>query len=292
MQKTITFLDSRRKRDFYSDNLEYIFNFSLIDSSLIGTPKECPIKHILHLTLTDQLINNWNLEHDSGSGITLEMIKVAFQIAEDHITECLKKGLLKEKELPTLYLSTQNSPPKCPYKISNILYPEKKSFIVDIKDNSNFEIIFKEFAHYISSEKRMSFWRKNSNRNGKKWISHPEKFAKDLLHTFLSGKFNTSIYTFEELTAGAGKIDIFIIAPNNEKIVVELKMCGHGYSKNYALAGRDQLTHYMENKRTKEGFLIVFDSRKRDFAQGFNDLEHINEMTIITICTDLRPHVK
>jgi len=293
MQKTITFLDSRRKRAFYTDNLEYVFEFSVIDSSLIGTPRERPDKHTLHLTLSDRLINNWNLEHDSGSGITLEMVKVAFQSAEDYISDYIKKGMLKEKELPGFYMHPGNSPALCPYKISNIYYPEKKSFEVNIENNNDDNSLkkcFDDFAYYIQSEKRMTFW-DTDDKNNKKWIPKPEKLAKDLLHSFLKGRFINPTFIFEELTAGAGRIDIFIITPNAERIVVELKMCGKPYSKNYALGGTDQLTHYMENKNAKEGFLIVFDSRKRDYGTGFQDIEQINDMKITTIISDLRPYI-
>jgi hypothetical protein len=149
-----------------------------------------------------------------------------------------------------------------------------------------------DFADYIRSEKRMTFWQHRQTKNGYKWITHPEKHAKDLLHTFLSGRFGDSIFTLEEIAAGAGRIDVFIISPTKKKAVIELKMCGHGYSATYAQEGIEQLTHYMENKRTKIGYLIVFDSRARDFSQGFQDTKTANGVTTTTIVADVRPYVK
>ncbi len=150
---------------------------------------------------------------------------------------------------------------------------------------------FEDFASYIRSEKRLTFWQ-SGNVKQRKWISRPEKHAKTLLHTFIAGRFGDSIYTFEEITSGAGRIDLFIISPNGEKVVVELKMCGHNYSENYAQEGMEQLGHYMENKETKTGYLIVFDSRVRDFAQGFQEVDSIDEMSITTLVVDVRPYVK
>jgi len=110
-----------------------------------------------------------------------------------------------------------------------------------------------DFARYVSSDMRMSFWQFDKTTNRPKWTPSPEHHAKNLLLTFLNGRFGESVYTFEEIKAGAGKIDVYIALPNGEKIIVELKMCGHGYSETYAVEGLEQLVHYMENKDTNIG---------------------------------------
>jgi nucleoside phosphorylase len=79
-------------------------------------------------------MNQWNLAGAEWSGVTEEMIKVAFQSAEEYISEQLKKGSLSEKELPPLYMSIKDFPPSCPYNIANIHYPEKTTFEVTIDD--------------------------------------------------------------------------------------------------------------------------------------------------------------
>ena len=72
---------------------------------------------------------------------------------------------------------------------------------------------------------------------------------------------------FEEIVAGAGRIDLYLKFAGGLSIVVEIKMCGGSYSSAYAAAGEQQITHYMENKGTKLGYLLVFDGRTRDFGK-------------------------
>lgn len=132
MEKTVTFLNHKPTRNFRTDELECWFRFSVIDSSLIGMPKERGSTHTLKVSMTDSLMNNWDLAGAEGSVVTNDMIKVAFQLAEEYIAEQLKKGPLPEELLP-LSTSTRNSPNSCPYKISNIPYPEQTSFTVDVE---------------------------------------------------------------------------------------------------------------------------------------------------------------
>jgi len=151
---------------------------------------------------------------------------------------------------------------------------------------------FEDFAEYTRSEMRMEFWQYDEQKKPK-WVSKPEQLAKNYLRFFLNGRFEDSIYEFEEIRAGAGYIDILIIAPNNDKVVVELKMCGHNYSSGYAQGGMKQLLHYMKNKETDTGFLIIFDSRTRDFAKGFQRGEQIIDgKSIFIVIVDVRPQVK
>ena len=158
--------------------------------------------------------------------------------------------------------------------------------------NQSLRKCFDDFVDYIQSEKRMTFWKYDKAERKYKWVLSPEKHAKNLLLSFLNGRFGDSISAFDEIKSGAGKIDIFIVFPSGEKTLVELKMCGHRYSKTYAQEGIEQLAHYMENKGTKIGYLIVFDSRVRDFSKGFRDIETINEMSLFVRIADVRPYVK
>ena len=127
-----------------------------------------------------------------------------------------------------------------------------------------------DFIHFIKSEKRMTFWRVGENHK-RIWVQEPERHAKDLLQTFLTARFGLS-FVFEEIIAGAGRIDLFFNPPDGGSSIIELKMCGHGYSSNYALEGIEQLEHYMENKNARFGYLVIFDSRVRKFSQGFSNL--------------------
>jgi hypothetical protein len=292
MQKTVRFLRHNCRRNFFSDNLECWFKFSVVDSSLVGTPRDVGSVHTLVVTLTDRLMNNWDLAGAEWSVITKDMVKVAFQNAEDYIAEQLQEGPLPEGELPPIFRNTENSPKYCPYNLSNILYPEKEVFTVDIDEpaSQSLRTCLEDFARYIQSEMRMSFWRRT--REGYKWVSHPEQRAKDLLRTFLNARFGDSTYAFEEIRAGAGVLDVFVVLPNGEKSVIELKMCGHGYSQSWAQGGLEQLSHYMANKGTEIGYLVVFDSRVRDFSKGFKPVQTVSGMSVNTIVSDLRPYVK
>lgn len=152
---------------------------------------------------------------------------------------------------------------------------------------------FEDFARGIKCDQRMSFWQSDKVSQSHKWISRPEKFAKDLLLTFLNARFGTSICAFEEIKSGAGRIDVLIIMPDDQKVIVELKMCGNGYSEARAKDGREQIKHYLENKNAKLGYLIVFDSRSRNFSKGLqSDTENIDGLSVTTIVVDVRPDVK
>ncbi len=297
MQIKVTFLNWDSRRASFTENLECRFKFSVIDTSLIGTPRESPSVHTVDIIITDYLMDSWGLIEFADYGVSADMLKVVFQVAEEYITEQLRKENLnlEEKSLPPYALSTENSPLSCPYNLSNIPYPEQTAFTVDIEkqDIQSLEQCLKDFAYYIRSEKRMTFWQtKDGNKKKKIWIRRPESRAKDLLQTFLSGRYGDTIFQFEEIAAGAGKVDVFVIWSDRERAVIELKMCGHGYSLNYAKEGREQLVHYMKNKKAQNGYLVVFDSRVNDFSQGIPAYERIGEMEISVLSVDVRPYVK
>lgn len=132
MQKKITFIRWDPKRDFSTDNLVCRVKFSVIESPLIGTPREVESIHTIKVIITDILMGNWGIPGGLDFGITDEMIKVALQSLEDYLVELLKKGPLPVGELDPLSMTTKNSPATCPYKLANILYPGKNSFTVEI----------------------------------------------------------------------------------------------------------------------------------------------------------------
>lgn len=150
-----------------------------------------------------------------------------------------------------------------------------------------------EFAISISAESRMHFWEYDKKAKGTyKWAKNPEELSKHMLITFLNGKFGQdAIEIIQEARAGAGFIDLYILLSGGLKIVVELKMCGSGYSSTYALSGESQIIHYQKNTTTKLGYLIVFDARKIDYGKHFKKLQTVNEHTIYTVAIDVRPEV-
>lgn len=129
MQKTVTFLEWIPRRDFDTDNFECRVTFSVIDSALIGTPKERETVHYIKVIMTDVLMDYWLIPGAMDLKIiTQEMVKVALQSLEDYIVEKLKEGPLPEGKLPDLLMTIDNYPKKCPYRIISIPYPDKNAF--------------------------------------------------------------------------------------------------------------------------------------------------------------------
>lgn len=128
----VTFLRWEPRRTPFHDNLECTFRFSVIDAALIGTPRDVPSTHIVTIVLTDELMDHWRLSGAFYGGVSDDLLKVVFQVAEEYITEQLKRDGLQERELPRLALSTKNSPLSLPYNLANIPYPGQTTFTVDI----------------------------------------------------------------------------------------------------------------------------------------------------------------
>ncbi|MEF9888565.1 tetratricopeptide repeat protein [Citrobacter sp.] len=152
---------------------------------------------------------------------------------------------------------------------------------------SSLSSAFDDFSASISSLSRMQYWIKDDKKIYK-WVSNPEAVAKHHLLQFLSARFGGELELVQEDRAGAGFIDLYLIAKNGLKFVVELKMCGSGYSSTYAISGESQIIHYLENKDTNVGFLIVFDSRSRDFSKGLEKFKTYGNFSIYTKVIDVR----
>jgi tetratricopeptide (TPR) repeat protein len=144
------------------------------------------------------------------------------------------------------------------------------------------------FKRHISSEKRMGFWKKSDNRNHT-WISHPERHAQGLLHTYLKARFLDRVNVFQELSSGAGRLDLYLQLYGGLSLIIELKMCGARYSSAYAASGEDQIIHYMQNRTSHLGYLIVFDARERQQGQAL--VKAADPFTVLTKFVDVRPHV-
>lgn len=150
-----------------------------------------------------------------------------------------------------------------------------------------------DFSLSIKADSRMTFWKSDKNEKHK-WCSCPEEHGKHLLISFLNGKFGKDrISILQEVAAGAGIIDLYLLIDGHLKVVIELKMCGSPYSSSYAKAGCDQLLHYLDNSaiETNIGILIVFDGRKRDFSKGFKAIAAFGKYTLYSYPVDVRPEV-
>jgi tetratricopeptide (TPR) repeat protein len=144
------------------------------------------------------------------------------------------------------------------------------------------------FVDFIGADKRMGFWRRTDGK--RVWTERPERRGQDLLHAFLKATFRERIQIFEELDTGAGRLDLYVQLAGGLSVILELKMCGYGYSSAYAAAGEPQITHYMTHRKTRLGYLVVFDAR-RDFAAPLLPDEK-DGATIKVIFIDVRPTVK
>ncbi|MCQ6274708.1 hypothetical protein JMM81_06945 [Bacillus sp. V3B] len=154
------------------------------------------------------------------------------------------------------------------------------------------EECLKDFVKFVSQDKRMSFWRNDPKQKGHKWVKFPEQHGQNLLHTFIKSRFGSRVEAIEEVDTGAGRIDIYLRFENGLKTIIELKLCGGGYSKDYAVSGIEQLTHYLENKQTHLGYLLIFDGRMRDCGKGIDATYPYQNYTIRSFVADIHPKVK
>ena len=180
---------------------------------------------------------------------------------------------------------------KCTELYDGLILEQPKSIIKDepISLDSLKETLY-DFAKSISTNSRMYFWKNESNEY--KWTSSPEELGKQLLINALEVKYGKgSIEITPEKSTGAGRIDLYITLRGGIKVVIELKMCGFGYSSPYAISGEDQLLHYLKNTETNVAFLIVFDARSRDYGKGFKPTQSIESYTIYTIPIEMNPKV-
>jgi len=146
-----------------------------------------------------------------------------------------------------------------------------------------------DFSHSVS-DRRMQFWKREDDSY--KWRTRPEEAGKELFINFLVSRFGADVVVIDEVKAGAGRIDILLLFSRTLKIIIELKMCGFGYSESYALAGIEQLYHYMQSKSVSLGYLVVFDGRIRDNKKNLSDTISSGPFTIFPIGIDVRPSVK
>lgn len=153
------------------------------------------------------------------------------------------------------------------------------------------ESALRDYATFVAADKRMVFWTRELARSDYVWTTRPEKRAQDLLHTFLKARFQDRISVYEELATGAGRLDILLKFDGGLSAVIELKMCGFGYSSAYAASGQDQIFHYMENRACHLGYLVVHDARLNDFGAALIVPGGTEENTVFEIFVDVRPRV-
>jgi tetratricopeptide (TPR) repeat protein len=132
--------------------------------------------------------------------------------------------------------------------------------------------LFLEYLQGFKSRTKFNseaFWKSYANLE---FIQNPENIGRALLAQDLnSGVKNVNMYK-ESILAG-GRIDLIVNILGNE-FIVELKMCGNGYSKPYAEGGFEQLKSYMTNRNATRSYLIVFDARVKQTGKDALPSEH------------------
>ncbi|MHC1574408.1 MAG: hypothetical protein ACXQTY_01185 [Candidatus Methanogasteraceae archaeon] len=115
------------------DAVEYQFPFTVVDSSLIGSPEEESEtkQHSIKVCITGVLVACWRSRALLSRP---DLVKVLFEYGKRHIAEKLEGGTLSDKE--ELYLSTSNYPDECPFDPSMISDPSQASINVTIPEKS------------------------------------------------------------------------------------------------------------------------------------------------------------
>ena len=158
---------------------EYEFPYSLVDSSLIGSPeqKSRTLQYVIKVGCTSTLAACWGPEFDWLRGNNVSnpnFIKVLFEYGKRHVVQKLKDGDLSERE--ELILNTSNTETTCPFDPSFIEDPfgalievelaghqlmqeatflQLASSIIDTRDNINaiFHSIHKEKLIVLREER-------------------------------------------------------------------------------------------------------------------------------------------
>ena len=118
---------------------------------------------------------------------------------------------------------------------------EKKDLAEPVT-RDEFEAVLSAFVTFIKQDQRMRFWKTIKESPGHRWLDAPEGRARDILHAWLKSFFGDRVKPFAELAVGAGRIDLLVEFVGGLKIVIELKMCGYGYSSSYAAEGEEQIS--------------------------------------------------
>ncbi|TMN21884.1 tetratricopeptide repeat protein [Lentibacillus cibarius] len=142
------------------------------------------------------------------------------------------------------------------------------------------------FQKIIEKHHTPDFWRRESGKI--KWISSPEKKAQQYLLLYLRTQLHPDIEVLDEVVIGEGRMDVYIRIPPGINLILEIKMCGEGYSSTYTKGAIEQTEAYMDKKDCTMGYLVVFDARKRDLGKGFEQLYQLGNKQIETQIIDIR----
>jgi len=114
------------------EGTQYRFEFSLIDSSVIGKPEEKSETFYgeLLVGITIELNIDWRLDDK-------EMPKILFEYGKRHLVQKVKDGSISDKE--ELLLATSNSPDECPYDVAAIENPDGAKVEIEVGEEKIME---------------------------------------------------------------------------------------------------------------------------------------------------------
>ncbi len=105
-----------------------------------------------------------------------------------------------------------------------------------------------------------------------------------MLGVFASAKLERRGAAIREPVVGAGFVDVLVTFSSGLIHVVELKML-----KDRGVPGPSQLATYMEHRNRKEGWLVLFDTRKRARKRPIPATIERKSGTIRTIVIEVNP---
>jgi hypothetical protein len=130
MNKTITLTRVQREA-FSTDDKTYYFLFSIVDSSLVGHPrqKSATSHHVVKVTIVWEVLVNWGLgAFGSMRDDDPDLVKLLFWYAKERIEEKVNSGDPPEND--ELTLTTQTAEAKCPFDMS--LIPDPIGYVFDV----------------------------------------------------------------------------------------------------------------------------------------------------------------
>lgn len=136
-----------------------------------------------------------------------------------------------------------------------------------IKSTDNLEIHLKEI------NKCLTFFKDFLENHGiNKLKTFLTKVREKELQFILQGILFSHFWAYEEVPKGDGKIDFFIIGPEQNKIIIETKMSD---DVDYLDGIKIQLPEYLDRVKSKHGFFIIFyiDGTTKDIETIKNEIK-------------------
>lgn len=167
--------------------------------------------------------------------------------------------------------------------------PDQQTPVVTPVTTSELDVQLQQYATRTAADYRMEYWVMHPGGKDYVWVAKPERKAQLQLRTWLDAAFGERVTIIEEIFAGAGRLDLLLQLAGGTQVIVELKMCGFGYSSSYAAAGEEQIRHYMQNRNVHLGYLIVHDGRLNNYGESVLEPAATPRETVRELFVDIRP---